>query len=117
MDPLIAAAIGAIVVMALFFGLARLSAGSSDVKGRLSRFVGGEKAEEKKQEKKAFSLGIGDSIMAAKVEKSVGKGGYGKNIQRKLAQADLKLTLLEFMLAKVALLVLGLAVGAYLGRG
>ncbi len=103
--------------MALFFGLARLSAGSSDVKGRLSRFVGGEKIEEKKQEKKGFSLGIGDSEMAAKVEKSVGKGGFGKNVQKKLAQADLKLTLLEFMLIKVALMVVGLAVGVYLGRG
>ncbi len=117
MDPLVAASLGAFVVMALFFGLARLSAGSSDVKGRLSRFVGGEKAEDKKQDKKAFSLGIGDSAMAAKVEKSVGKGGYGKNVQRKLAQADFKLTLLEFMLAKVALMIVGLVVGIYLGRG
>ncbi|HEX8599565.1 MAG TPA: type II secretion system F family protein [Chloroflexia bacterium] len=117
MDPLLAASLGALVVMALFFGLARLSAGSSDVKGRLSRFVGGEKAEEKKQEKKGFSLGIGDSAMAAKVEKSVGKQGYGKNVQKKLAQADLKLTLLELMLIKVALMLVGLAVGMYLGRG
>lgn len=117
MDPLIAAALGAFVVMALFFGLARLSAGSSDVKGRLSRFVGGEKPEEKKPDKKAFSLGIGDSQIAAKVEKSVGKQTFGKNVQRKLAQADVKLTLLEFMIAKVALMVVGLAVAMYLGRG
>jgi tight adherence protein B len=116
-DPLIAAALGALVVMALFFGLARLSAGSSDVKGRLSRFVGGEKADDKKEDKKSFSLGIGDSAMAAKVEKSVGKQTYGKNIQRKLAQADFKLTLLEFMIAKIALTVVGLGVAMYLGRG
>jgi tight adherence protein B len=103
--------------MALFFGLARLSAGSSDVKGRLSRFVGGEKPEEKKADKKAFSLGIGDSEIAAKVEKSVGKQTFGKNVQRKLAQADFKLTLLEFMIAKVALTLVGLALAMYLGRG
>lgn len=117
MDPLVAATIGALVVMALFFGLARLSAGSSDVKGRLSRFVGGEQPEEKKADKKAFSLGIGDTEMAAKVEKSVGKQSYGKGIQRKLAQADFKLTLLEFMLVKIALMIVGLLVGVYLGRG
>ena len=104
--------------MALFFGLARLAAGKTDVKGRLSRFVGGEQADEKKkEEKKAFSLGIGESLFAARVEKSVGKQGYGKNVQRKLAQADLKLTLLEFMIAKIALMVVGLAAGMYLGRG
>jgi tight adherence protein B len=116
-DPLIVAGLGALLVMALFFGLARLSAGSSDVKGRLSRFVGGEKPDEKKADKKSFSLGIGDSQIAAKVEKSVGKQTFGKNVQKKLAQADLKLTLLEFMIAKIALTVVGLAAAMYLGRG
>jgi tight adherence protein B len=104
--------------MAVFFGLARLSAGSSDVKGRLQRFAGdGQAEEEKKKEKKQFSLGLGDSALAAKVEKSVGKQTFGKNVQRKLAQADLKLTLFEYMLIKFALSLVGLAVGAYLGRG
>ena len=104
--------------MAVFFGLARLSAGSSDVKGRLQRFAGDGKAEDdKKKEKKQFTLGLGDSALAAKVEKSVGKQTFGKNVQRKLAQADLKLTLFEYMLIKFALSLVGLAVGAYLGRG
>lgn len=118
MNPLLVASIGALVVMAVFFGLARLSAGKSDVKGRLARFAGDAKPEEeKKEEKKQFTLGIGDSAIAAKVEKRVGKQTFGRNVQRKLAQADLKLTLFEFMLIKVALMVVGLAIGAYLGRG
>lgn len=118
MSPLLVASIGALLVMAVFLGLWRLSAGSSDVKGRLARFAGDEKpVDEQKAEKKQFSLGLANSAMAAKVEKSVGKQTFGKNVQRKLAQADLKLTLFEFMLIKVALMVVGLLVGFYLGRG
>ncbi len=118
MNPLLVASIGALLVMAVFFGLWRLSAGSSDVKGRLARFAGDARPEEEqKSEKKQFTLGLGDSALAAKVEKSVGKQTFGRNVQRKLAQADLKLTLFEFMLIKVALMAVGLAVGAYMGRG
>lgn len=118
MNPLLVASIGALLVMAVFFGLARLSAGSSDVKGRLARFAGdGDKAEEKKgKEKKHFSLGLGDTALAARVEQRVGRQTFGKNAQRKLAQADLKLTLFEYMLIKVALSIVGLVVGAYMGR-
>jgi tight adherence protein B len=47
----------------------------------------------------------------------MGDQSFGRKIQRKLAQADLKLTLFEFMLAKVFMLSVGIMVGLYLGRG
>jgi len=117
-NPLLIASIGALLVMAVFFGLARLSAGSSDVKGRLSRFAGDGNVEEKekKEDKKQFSLGLGETALAAQVEKRVGTQTFGKNVQRKLAQADLKLTLFEYMLAKVALCIVGLVIGMFVGR-
>lgn len=117
MEPLLAAGIGALVVLGLFFGLARLATGSTDYKGRLARFTGAEKPEGKeKAEKKAFNLGLGESQIAARVEQSMGKQTFGRGIQRKLAQADLKLTLFEFMLAKFAAMLAAGGVGAYLGR-
>jgi tight adherence protein B len=105
----------------LFLGIARLSAGNPDIKGRLTRFVGeggqDKPREKKSEEKKQFSLGLGESRLAAKVDKAVGQGSFGKATQRKLAQADLKLTLFEYMLIKVFMVIMGLAVGLFLGRG
>src|SRR5437763_628449 len=111
--------LGAALVMGIFFGLFRLSTLGPDYKGRLARFVGNEpeKPADDKKPKLAFNLGLGESQMAVKVEKAMGKGGFGLKVQRKLAQADLKLTLLEFMLTKVFTLCIGIMAGLYLGRG
>jgi tight adherence protein B len=121
MNPLIAASIGAFIVLLLFFGIARLSAGNPDIKGRLIRFVGdGDQNKlrgKKKDEKKQFTLGLGETQLAARVDKAVGQRTFGKQTQRKLAQADLKLTLFEFMLIKVFMVIVGLVVGLFLGRG
>lgn len=119
MDPLLAALLGAAIVMGLFFGLAKLASGSHDYKGRLARFAGDapQQAAEKKAEKKSFKLGLGETEIAAKVEKSMGQQGFGKKVQRKLAQADLKLTLFEYSLVKGGTSTIGLLIGLYLGRG
>jgi tight adherence protein B len=118
-EPIVAAMLGAALVMGIFFGLFRLSTLGPDYKGRLARFVGNEpeKPADDKKPKLAFNLGLGESQMAVKVEKAMGKGGFGLKVQRKLAQADLKLTLLEFMLTKVFTLCIGIMAGLYLGRG
>jgi tight adherence protein B len=119
-DPIIAATIGAVLVLGLFFGLARFSQIGPDYKGRLARFAGDKKGEESSEEKKpkmSFNLGLGETQVAARVEKVVGEQTFGRKIQRKLAQADLKLTLFEFMLFKFLTLIMGVIVGLYLGRG
>ena len=118
MDPLVAASVGAVVVLALFLGITQIIQRGPDYKGRLARFAGaGIKGEEKKKAKISFKLGLGDTEVAAKVEKAMGQQTFGKKVQRKLAQADLKLTLFEFMLTKVFTLAIGILVGMYLGRG
>jgi tight adherence protein B len=121
MEQILIPAIVAVVILALFFGVYRMSAGNGDVKGRLERFAGDgpkeEGKEEKKAEKKQFSLGIGESQLAARVDKAVSQRTFGKTTVRKLAQADLKLTLFEFMLIKVCTTVAGTALGLFLGRG
>jgi len=105
--------------MGLFAGLARLSTGSTNMKKRLSDFAGeaGAAGEEKKAEKKSFNLALGDNALANKVDKAMGKQSFGRKVQRKLAQADVKLTLVEFMLVKLFGLIALLVVGLYLGRG
>ncbi|MEO8286392.1 MAG: type II secretion system F family protein [Chloroflexota bacterium] len=119
MEPLVAASIMAVVVLLLFVGIARLSAGNPDIKGRLQKFVGDDPVEKPKEKgpKKQFSLGLGGTKLAARVDKAVSDRTFGKTVQRKLAQADLKLTLSEFMLVKVFTVATGLMVGLFLGRG
>jgi tight adherence protein B len=122
MDQLLIPSIVALVVLGLFFGIYRFSGGNPDVKGRLERFAGEGPKEEKekkdeKGEKKQFSLGLGETQIAARVDKAVSQRIFGKTVQRRLAQADLKLTLFEFMLTKVFATITGAAVGLYLGRG
>jgi len=119
-EPIVAATVGAFLVMTVFFGLARLAAAGPDYKGRLSRFAGdGDKSEggAEKKPKLSFNLGLGDTEMAARVEKAIGQQTFGRKVQRRLAQADLKLTLFEFYLVKVFTLSIGIMVGLYLGRG
>jgi tight adherence protein B len=105
--------------MALFFGLARLSVAGPDYKGRLARFAGdaADKPEGEEKKKMSFNLGLGETEMAARVEKAIGQQSFGKKVQRKLAQADLKLTIFEFMLVKFFTLSVGIMTGLYLGRG
>ena len=119
MDPLLAALLGAVIVMGVFFGLAKLASGSYDYKGRLARYAGDAQQQSagKKADKKSFNLGLGETEIAAKVEKSMGQQGFGKKVQRKLAQADLKLTLLEYSIVKGGASSVGLLIGLYLGRG
>jgi len=121
MNPLIVASLGALIVLLLFFGIARLSAGNPDIKGRLNRFVGDggqdKPKEPKKEEKKQFTLGLGETQLAARVDKAVSQRTFGKTTQRKLAQADLKLTLFEFILIKIFVVITGLAIGLFMGRG
>ena len=66
MEPLIPAAIVALVVLGLFVLVARFSSDNPDIMGRLSRFAGqSAKSDGKKEEKKQFSLGIGESQIAS----------------------------------------------------
>lgn len=121
MDQFLIPGIVAVVILGVFFVIYRLSSGGGDVKGRLERFAGDgpkeEVKEEKKGEKKQFSLGLGETKLAASVDKAVSQRTFGKTVQRRLAQADLKLTLFEFMLVKVFTTITGAAVGLFLGRG
>lgn len=118
MEPLIPAAIVALLVLGLFTLVARFSADNPDIMGRLTRFAGQSATREgKKAEKKQFSLGIGESQLAARVDKAVAQRTIGKTTARKLAQADLKLTLFEFFLLKALAVATGLSIGLYLGRG
>jgi tight adherence protein B len=118
LEPLIPAAIVALLVLGLFVLVARFSSDNPDIMGRLTRFAGQSAAGEgKKAEKKQFSLGIGESQLAARVDKAVSQRTVGKTVARKLAQADLKLTLFEFFLLKGLSVAMGLSLGLYVGRG
>ncbi|MEO5952677.1 MAG: type II secretion system F family protein [Chloroflexia bacterium] len=121
MDQILIPTIVAAVILVLFFGIYTMSSRGGDVKGRLERFAGDapteETRKEEKAEKKQFSLGIGESQLAARVDKAVSQRTFGITTVKKLSQADLKLTLFEFMLIKICTTIAGAALGLFLGRG
>jgi tight adherence protein B len=118
LNAIVAATIGAAAVLVLFVVLSMVFSGGPNYGERLARFVGGKKAGAGQDERKAFSLqAIGESQFAATFDKAVGRQTFGRTVQRRLAQADLRLTIFEYMLAKALTTMAGAAVGLYLGRG
>ena len=102
--PLIGAGITFIVVFSLFAFLAR-GAGGPDVTDRLTQY-GGRSGARDDQQPGNF----------AKIDAAFSKGKQGGQIARKLSQADLKLTVLEYVGIKILCAIAGAAVGAIIGR-
>jgi tight adherence protein B len=78
--------------------------GARSVDDRLSQFAG----RSARQEQEAKPL--------AKIDAAVSKGKQGSKIARDLARADLKLTVTEFIGLKIIAAVLGVGLGAFIGR-
>ena len=102
---------GGAVVLVLAIGFMivglRSSASTPDVGGRLAQYGAREQPREE-QAARANPLAQIDSV--------VSKGKRGSMIARDLARADLKLTVAEFIGMKVICALVGIALGAVLGR-
>jgi tight adherence protein B len=108
--PIIIAAMAALVIFAGFLVLDRVRAGGPSVEGRLEQFGGRNRPEavEAPREKQKLT---------ARADKALGRGKWAQTTARKLAQADLKLTVTEFLLIKIFVVAIGFMFGQFLGRG
>lgn len=104
--PLVAAGAMFLVIVAVFGVVAsRSGQGDADVSDRLSQFAGrGAVAEQS------------GPALAQRLDAVVSKSKGGSNIARDLARADVKLTVFEFVLAKLGCALAGAAAGAFIGR-
>ena len=100
------------VVLLLFIVVALMGRKSIDGAGagravddRLNQFAGRAQRNQP-QEVKPF----------AKIDAAVSKGKQGSKIARDLARADLKLTVTEFIGVKILAALLGVGLGAFIGR-
>ncbi|MBN1178290.1 MAG: type II secretion system F family protein [Anaerolineae bacterium] len=82
-----------------------INARKSDIEDRLGQYGFG--AEPEKGEEK------GGSPIGERLEKAIAGRSFSENLKSQLAQADLKLTVSEFMAATV-IVVIGLAIGAFI---
>jgi tight adherence protein B len=104
---------GGAVVLIIAIGLVvlglRSSASSPEIGGRLTQFAGRDQpqpTEESSAQRRAM----------AQFDAAVSKGKRGSMIARDLARADLKLTVGEFIGLKIICALLGVGVGALVGR-
>jgi tight adherence protein B len=107
MLPVIAAIVVFVVIFALVMMFSRNTGDQeADISDRLSQYVGAPKEEAKDNA----------AAIAQRLDAVVSKSKGGSNIARDLARADLKLTVFEFIMAKLGCAVAGALIGAFIGR-
>jgi tight adherence protein B len=103
-------AVAAVVIFGVFLLLARVRAGAPSVEGRVEQFGGRNRPEVVEAPRERQKL-------TARADKALGRGKWAQATARKLAQADLKLTVTEFLLIKIFTVAVGFMFGQFLGRG
>lgn len=86
--------------------LSRRTASGPDVGARLTQYAGRQAEKDQSEQAKAL----------ARIDAVVSRGRQGSEIARNLARADLRLTVTEFIAIKIGAALLGLLVGAIVGR-
>ncbi len=107
MPPVMLAAAGAVGVFIIFLALSRVMAGSGNLESRVQEFA-------RRPEEQAKTAGR--EKLTARTDKALGGARFAQRAQRNLAQADLKLTVTEFILFKLLAVVAGWMVGQFIGR-
>jgi tight adherence protein B len=92
-----------IITVALLIARGR---NNSDLQARLVDFAGRPRPQQQANPRQAIE----------QLDRVVAGSKQGGNIQRDLARADVKLTVAEFILIKLACALLGAAIGAFIGR-
>jgi tight adherence protein B len=107
--PLLIAAAGAVGVFVIFMALARVMAGNQNLESRVQEFAGRPRERE--------SRGLDREKITAATDRAISGRRFAQRVQRNLAQADLKLTITEYLLIKALVVVVGWMVGQFIGRG
>src|SRR4051794_24181983 len=111
-NPLIIAAGGGVLILALFFVLSRGLVGSNGVEARVEQLAG-RKPEPETGKRAATER----EKLTARTDKALKDRRFAQATMRRLAQANLKLTLTEYMLIKVFSVAGFWLIGMFLGRG
>ncbi len=93
-----------LAVMVLGFRTSR-----GDVTERLDRFAG--RGSEAAAEARPRRRGKGSSVLAAQIDRAIAGRGFAGRISRDLAQANIKLTVSEFLALRVISIIAGLGIG------
>lgn len=107
MPPVMLAAAGAVGVFIIFLALSRVMGGNGSLESRVQEF-----ARRPEEQAKA----AGREKLTARTDKAISGARFAQRVQRNLAQADLKLTVTEFILFKLLSVVAGWMVGQFIGR-
>jgi tight adherence protein B len=112
--PVLVAASAAVAILLIFFGLAGALGRDRKMDERLGRYAslgGSEGLVDEETERRMRA-----SMLAQRLEKAVEKTTWAEQTATKLARADLRLTVGEFVLAKLVAMFAAFAFGLFLGR-
>ena len=107
MDPLILILLASGLLLLVGAGIAVLGGGRSDVDERMERYVGGATAATVVDD---VPLPRQDTV-GDRMDKAIGERGFTKGIKSKIAKADVKLRVSEYILIRIAA---GVGIGAFL---
>ena len=107
MPPVMLAAAGAVGVFIIFLALSRVMAGNASLESRVQEFA-------RRPDEQAKP--VGRDKLTARTDRALSGARFAQRVQRNLAQADLKLTVTEFVLFKLLAVVVGWMVGQFIGR-
>jgi tight adherence protein B len=109
-DPLTLAALAGVSVFVLIAGLSLAMSRKESVADRLSRYGSRQAAD-------AGPRAAGkESPLAAGLNRAIARGSFAANTARELARADLKLTVSEYLLISIGVVLIGFIL-AFLGSG
>ncbi len=114
-NPLTMAVGAGVLILLVGLVAAMRMGGSGEVEARLERFGTVDKARKEQMDKAAARDAT--SVISARLERAIAGRGFTAETAKRLAQADIKLTVSEFLLIKVAAVAVGAALGLYIGRG
>ncbi|HMA34643.1 MAG TPA: type II secretion system F family protein [Chloroflexia bacterium] len=107
MSPTIVAFLGAGAVFLMFLAFSRVMAGNRELESRVQEFAGRTPTPSRPASREKLTV---------RTDKLISNARFAQRAQRNLAQADLKLTVTEFVLIKALTLVLGWLAGNFIGR-
>jgi tight adherence protein B len=112
---LISLVVGILVALAVgifVYGLSRVVGSRSDLEKRIEQWARGDEDEGLS----AFELDQVSSSLMSMLERTVTRQGFAERVREDLAQADLALTITEYLIVRVLLVVVLLALGYALQR-
>jgi tight adherence protein B len=103
---------GAVVLMIVGFMTSRDGVASADVEERLERFGTHHQVDPEEEDRERDQ-----SFFAERMGKAVQNRDVGRSMSRMLSRADIRMTVGEFMLARMGAALFGALLGFVLGRG